>query len=219
MQRIFQILTILFIAVSVATVSAAREQVTVSAGDSETLRFYLEDGDRIKYWVSVSGGKNDDVDIIVKNPNGGIMNEGRIYSSFNDEFRASQNGYYNFEFENDFSLISKKYVNFDYEIIKKPIPIPSMSSIAGSNFVMGAEWIWLIILGLIIGIPIAIWKSRKNRNKHDYVDEEDEEIEDNSPEDNPERSQNENALRILKERLAKGEISKEEYDKLKKEFE
>jgi len=217
MLKIWPVLAILFIAFSVATVSAAREQVTVSAQDSETLRFYLEDGDRIKYWISVSGGKNDDVDIIVKNPNGGIMNEGRIYSSFNDEFRASQNGNYYFEFENDFSLISKKYVTFDYEIIKKPIPIPSASSIVGSNFAVGFGWIWLIILGLIIGIPIAVWKRRKNSNKQDYVEEE--EIEDNSPEDNPERSQNENALRILKERLAKGEISKEEYDKLKKEFE
>lgn len=192
-------------------VFAASERIVVGAGDSESLRFYLDDGDRIQFWISVSGGSNDDVDFFLRNPNGGLINQGRIYASFNDEITASQSGNYQFEFENDFSLISTKYVNFDYEIIKKPIFVPTSSSTSG-GFIAGVEWMILVVIIIAIIIPIAVWKSRKKKK------------------DVPEKSllrdkinetklQNENALKILKERLAKGEITKTEYDKLKKEFE
>ena len=198
---------------------AATEQVIVSPRDSETLRFYLEDGDKIRYWISVSGGKNDDVDIYFTNPNGGMINQGRINESFNDEFTASQSGNYYFEFENDFSLVSKKYVNFNYDIIKKPVFTPTSSSSAGvGNFVVGTAWIWLVIIIFAIVIPIAVWRSRKNKTQENFKEEAEYEYREKLEHDDDVQSQNANALRILKERLAKGEISKTEYDKLKKEF-
>ena len=68
-----------------------------------------------------------------------------------------------------------------------------------TNFVAGAEWIWLIIIIAILAIVglIAIVISIAKRML------------------NPKKWQ----LDILRERLAKGEITQEEYDKLKKEFE
>jgi len=67
-----------------------------------------------------------------------------------------------------------------------------------TNFVVGAEWIWIIIIiGILavvgfIAVIISIAKKIPTAKKRQ--------------------------LDILRERLAKGEISQEEYDKLKKEF-
>lgn len=216
-NTISSVITILLVLLSTTPdVFAATERITVSAGDAEVLRFYLEDGDRIKFWMTVSGGSNDDVNISIKNPNGGIINEGLLKESFNDEILASTTGNYYFEFDNSFSLVSKKFVTFDYEIIKKPVFAPSSSG-SSAGFVMGIEWIALVALVLAIVIPVAIWKSRKKKadeSEVNAVDEPNLEIKDDL-----EKSQNENAIKILKERLAKGQISKEEYDKLKEEFE
>ncbi len=68
-----------------------------------------------------------------------------------------------------------------------------------TNFVEGQEWIWLIIIIAILAIVgfIAIVISIAKRML------------------SPKKKQ----LDILRERLAKGEITQEEYDKLKKEFE
>ncbi len=68
-----------------------------------------------------------------------------------------------------------------------------------TNFVAGAEWIWVIIIIVILAIVglIAIVRSIAKRMP------------------TPKKRQ----LDILRERLAKGEITQEEYDKLKKEFE
>ena len=68
-----------------------------------------------------------------------------------------------------------------------------------TNFVAGAEWIWVIIIIAILAIVgfIAIVRSIVKRMP------------------TPKKRQ----LDILRERLAKGEITQEEYDKLKKEFE
>jgi len=68
-----------------------------------------------------------------------------------------------------------------------------------TNFVAGAEWIWIIIIiGILavvgfIAVVISIMKKIPTAKKRQ--------------------------LDILRERLAKGEIPQEEYDKLKKEFE
>jgi len=196
---------------------AETEKLTVSPGNAESLRFYLEDGDRIKFWIAVSGGANDDVNISIKNPNGGIENQGLLKESFNDELLATTTGTYYFEFDNTFSLVSTKYVTFDYQIIKKPIPIPSATSYGGGGG--GGEWLLLIIIGAAIGIPIVIWKKKKGKTREDKPEEFTKLEEDIKSEEKEQiSSQNEKALKILKERLAKGEISKKEYDELKKEF-
>lgn len=69
----------------------------------------------------------------------------------------------------------------------------------------------LAIIGAIIGVVIGL-KRRKKSNS----------IERNTTLKNTQAikdEQNNYSLNILKERLAKGEISKEEYEKLKREFE
>ena len=68
-----------------------------------------------------------------------------------------------------------------------------------TNFVAGAEWIWIIIIIGILAVVglIAIVKSITKKIP----------------------TAKKRQLDIIRERLAKGEMSQEEYDKLKKEFE
>jgi len=67
-----------------------------------------------------------------------------------------------------------------------------------TNFVAGAEWVWIIIIigilavvGLIVIVKSILKKIPTAKKRQ---------------------------LDIIRERLAKGEISQEEYDKLKNEF-
>lgn len=74
------------------------------------------------------------------------------------------------------------------------------------------EWIWLILIGVTIAVIVKVVKSRmggKGYYPTDYKKNQQvkEEIDTSRP------------AKILKERLAKGEISKKEYDELKNEFE
>jgi len=100
---------------------AASQTVIVDARDSESLSFYLKEGDRIQFQISVDGGRNDDVNIKIRNPTGGTMNNGLITDSFSDSFTAQTTGNYIFEFDNEMSLLSKKRVDFSYNIIKRPV--------------------------------------------------------------------------------------------------
>lgn len=78
------------------------------------------------------------------------------------------------------------------------------------GLIVGQEWVFLIIIGIVIAAIIT--SVRKMMKKKIKVG-----VEDDKPLENI-TDQNEKALSILKSRLAKGEISKEEYEKLKKEF-
>ena len=80
------------------------------------------------------------------------------------------------------------------------------------NMIGSTELIFLIIIGVIIIVAISAVRKRKNRDI----------IAQDEPQGNVstvKEEQNANSLKILRERLAKGEITKEEYDKLKNEFE
>jgi len=77
---------------------------------------------------------------------------------------------------------------------------------------MGLELIWLIIIGVIIAVIVKVVRSRIRGNgyyptEHNKKQLEKEEVDTSRP------------LKILKERLAKGEISVKDYDEVKKEFE
>lgn len=80
-----------------------------------------------------------------------------------------------------------------------------------TNFIAGQEWFFLIIIGIIAAVVISAIRKRKNK---DII------VQDNSKNYSTSiKEQNEKSLKILKERLAKGEIKKDEYENLKKEFE
>jgi uncharacterized membrane protein len=81
------------------------------------------------------------------------------------------------------------------------------------GFIAGQEWMFIIIIGIIIAVVVSsIIKKIKKRKEGIPIGEEDKPVTEIT-------NQNDKAMRILKQRLAKGEITKEEYDELKKEFE
>jgi len=93
----------------------------VDARDTESLSFYLKEGDKIRFQISVDGGRNDDINMKIKNPIGGTIISGGVTDSFSDTITAQTTGNYIFEFDNGISILSSKRVDFSYEIIKRPV--------------------------------------------------------------------------------------------------
>ncbi len=184
----------------------------VRAGETRTLTFSLGSGDRIEFWISVSGGSGNDVNLTIRDPYDVIILQGLASKEYNSQFTADNSGSYEFEFDNSFSIISSKTVNFSYEIWEKP----AENSYGTSGSVFGMEWlIILIVIAVIIGSSVAIGLSMRkrrleSRQKGSIAQD---------PKTTVKMDQNQKALDILKSRLARGEITKEEYDNLKKEFE
>ena len=225
------LLTIVCLSVFTSFAMAASQTLTVSARDTDSLRFYLNDGDKMKYTAYVNGGNNDDVLLDVKNPYGGsIGQKGKITESYSSTIYADTDGYYVFEFDNSISLLSRKQITLNYDIIKKPIVsniIPSNSNSGSSSSSFG---VLLMFGGVVVVIIIvaAVWKivsGSKNsyqEGKHEsYIEEVEKKLSEESKanEGSFEDQKDSEFLGILKQRLAKGEITKEEYHELKKEFE
>lgn len=203
-KYVLLLIPVVLILVNVNDSFAESKSFTVRAGDEQYLNFGMNEGDRIKFWVTVSGGANDDINLRITDYQN-TLREKRIYSNYEDEIWRSESGSISFVFDNTISIISSKQVNFSYEIIQNP----------QSQGAYGYGWILvliLIVVSIVIGVTVVIKKRRRKPQVSEIK------TEDGKMKQSIEIEQNERALNILKGRLVKGEITKEEYDKLKKEF-
>lgn len=85
-----------------------------------------------------------------------------------------------------------------------------------SGMIVGLEWITVIVIGALIiaGASVIIMQARQGKKKEQGIS-----YKKTKPSTDEITIQNEKALGIIKQRLAKGEITKDEYQRLKKEFE
>ena len=189
------------------------EEFTVKAGQTRVLSYWMNEDDTISFTVNVSGGSGDDINLIMRSPSNNDLLSGLIQREYSADFVALETGNYKFEFDNSFSVFSSKNVNFNYRIDEA-----SHSSSGGSDWsgILAALVIIGVIIGIVVWISLLI-KTRK-RNKSKNYESKIDSTNDEKIEMPIEKEQNNKALSILKERLAKGEITKKDYDKLKKEF-
>ncbi|MDE1767497.1 MAG: emp24/gp25L/p24 family protein, partial [Thaumarchaeota archaeon] len=88
---------------NIETVSAySTKNVTIPAGSKYTIWTDLNTGDTFQVSMSVTGGANNDVDLIVTDPEGKTLVSGRVYQQYSTEITASIAGRYNFEMDNSF---------------------------------------------------------------------------------------------------------------------
>jgi len=116
--RLFLIVSIISLfSLGIGIAFAETESFTVAARDYERKYVDLKEGDAIEYTVTVSGGRNDDIEFTIYYPDGSNDGGGSISGNFDDQFVAQTSGTYVFEF-NSPSLLSNKSVKFSYEITK-----------------------------------------------------------------------------------------------------
>src|SRR3989338_2977676 len=188
------------------------EEFSVTAGQTRVLSYWMNEDDTISFTVYVSGGSGDDINFVMRSPSNNDLLDGLIQKEYSAVFVALETGNYKFEFDNSFSIFSSKNINFDYRIDE------------ASRSSGGGDWSGilaiLVIIGVVIGIVVWISlliKTRK-RNKAKNYESRIDSTNDEKIETPIEKEQDDKALSILKERLAKVEITKKEYDELKKEF-
>jgi len=130
----------------VETAFAETESFTVAARDNEQRYLPLTAGDEIEYTVTVSGGKNNDVEFTIYYPDGNDDGGGMVYDRFNGQFTAPVTGTYVFEFDSP-SLLSNKSVRFSYDISKNVYyvyvkPLPDYAKNYADNTVYDATEFW-----------------------------------------------------------------------------
>jgi len=116
------IIFIIFLLISVSffviqPVFAENKSLIIAARSYERIAIHLNQGDELEFVISVNGGNNDDINLIIGIP-GKDPVEGLVYEKFNDILVAPTSGTYVFTFDNTISLISNKRVNFSYSITK-----------------------------------------------------------------------------------------------------
>lgn len=131
---ILLVFAVLFFGIDLAF--AETESMTVAARSYEQVAISLREGDVFDYTITVQGGSNDDINVIIGVP-GEDINEGYVYGSFSDTFTAPTSGTYMFTFDNTESFVSNKYVQFSYSIIKNTYyiyidPLPEWAGYASN---------------------------------------------------------------------------------------
>ena len=178
----------------------------------------------MRYEIHVDGGRNDDVSFTLYNPYGGqIGDSGRIINYFADTIWRSTtlnggDGNYAFTFKNTMSIVSDKEIRVDTETTYfTPIQqTPSPAEQLTRSGMLGYLILVIILIPLGVIVAVIIKRSKKSYNEGKKLAEKNNNLIKDSIGKNTNDQKN---IQILKERLAKGEITKEEYDTLKKEFE
>ena len=149
MNKSLIFLIILMISASffvIQPVFAENKLLIIAARSYEQIAIHLNQGDELEYTISVSGGNNDDINVLIDIP-GKDRVEGLVYEKFNDTLVAPTSGTYVFTFDNTISLISNKQVNFFYSITKNTYyvyvdKIPAEGKDNAVNAVVKASEYW-----------------------------------------------------------------------------
>lgn len=159
---------IILVTGTLSQAEAFTEKIQVSAGSVKNKQVYLEKGDSVSYGFNVNGGKNDDIIFRLISPGGSTIKSTTVYSYHRTSFTVDYSGNYQFQFDNKFSYISKKYIDFDWTITK---PTYGLSYSQSSGYSMDFGWLllFLIIIGGAIGGGVAAAKRKKRKTKGDSV--------------------------------------------------
>ncbi len=114
------IVVVLMLSYSIETVSAySTKTITVQAGNKYAIWTDLNTGDKFQVIISVTGGTNNDIDLIITDPQGKTLVSGRVNQQYSTDINADVAGRYNFQFDNSFSVVSDKQVTFSYQTVSQ----------------------------------------------------------------------------------------------------
>ena len=135
--------TLLLLIAGAAAHAQGVETLLIPPGVEKVIAMALENGDRVKGSISISGGPDNDINFWVIDPAGEtILNLGRVGHYKDFEFQATQSGDYVLHFDNSFSISHSKAVTLTYHAERY-------------------QRVWALILGsetllLIIGVALVV---------------------------------------------------------------
>ena len=160
------------ISIQVGQALAESQSVQIQAGKGKSLAISLEQGDTIQFSFSVQGGIRNDINFIIEDPNSAVLSNIRVGPLYTSELQINISGNYTFTFDNSFSTISSKSVQFNYQVIHPPPPvIPNTVNLA-SYLIWGA----LMIIGIIVGVlsmKLHHWRERRSKISRQVMQNED----------------------------------------------